>query len=472
MTKAIRFDQGTLRKPERTPQGFLRVDALAARVGVLQYRNPDGSVRRELRLPEDVFRADSLAAYEGASATDGHPTVLVDASNVRTLEAGTVTGAARRDGDWVVAPIVVKDNKLISKIEAGKTGVSVGYTIREDHTPGVHPVYGAYDLIQRDITPNHIACAVEVPRAGDAARIRMDEMGGMECSVELVVMTSAEDGHQHTLDPSDSAGCTSYALSEGATDSHKHEWIRTVDGAITIAENAGHSHTVDNSTIGTRTDSQIDRSGALPHLGHMDKDEQIRLLTQQVTETKAKLETASSDLKVRTDERDATMARAETAEGIAKDRQARLDAGSAAAEGEAVKEKQARIDELERELADMRKDFPVLVRERATLVQRAQAVLGDAIRCDSMDNRAIWEAGIHRFEPTTKIDKSTSDAYLKARFDSLYEGRVQSAASLKRAGSEMAIRKDDVTTVVADPFDPLTNGVGAWASPHATKKGA
>lgn len=470
MKTAIRFDQGSLRKPERTAQGFLKVDALVARVGVLEYRNKDGSIRRELRLPEDVFRADSLAAFEGVSITDGHPTVLVDANNVRTLESGTVTGTARRDGDWVVAPMVIKDPKLIAKIESGKTGVSAGYTIREDWTPGVHPVYGAYDLIQRDIGPNHIAGAVEVPRAGDGARVRMD--CGMDVAVEVVVMTTATDGHQHTLSPTESAGSTSHATAEGAEDSHRHEWIRKADGSIEIAENAGHTHAVDNSTIGTRTDSQIDRSRVVPQPGvNMKLEEQVKLLQTQLAEATARASTAEADLKTRTDERDTEKARAETAEGIVKEKQARLDAGSAAAEGEAVKEKQTRIDELERELSDMRKDFPVKVRARAQLVMRAQAVLGDNVRADAMDDRTILEEGVRRFEPTIKIDKSTSDAYLKARFDSLYESRAASASSLKRASADLAIRTDAVRE--PDPFDPLNNGVGQWASPHATaKKGA
>jgi hypothetical protein len=408
VTRAIRIDQGSLRKPERTPQGFLRVDAMVARVGVLEYRNPNGSIRRELRLPEEVRSPESLAGFEGISATDGHPTVLVDAGNARALESGTVTGAARMDGDWVIAPMVIKDPKLIAKIESGKTGVSAGYEIREDHTPGVHPVYGPYDLIQRDITPNHIACAVAVPRAGSGAHIRMD---GVDFLVE--------------------------------------ESRSSASGAAQIDQSVARHH-------GENT---------------MDKDEQIRLLTQQLAEAQSRAESAESNLKTRTDERDTAVARAETSDGLAKEKQARLDSGAAAAEGEAVKEKQTRIDELERELSDMRKDFPVRVRDRATLVARAQVVLGDSVRCDAMDDRAIWEAGIHRYEPTTKLDKSTSDAYLKARFDSLYEGRAQSAASLKRASSDLAIRKDAAEPAF-DPFDPMNNGVGPWAAPHATKKGA
>lgn len=400
MKTAIRFDQGSLRKPERTPQGFLRVDALVARVGVLEYRNRDGSIRRELRLPEDVFRADSLAAFEGVSVTDGHPTVLVDANNVRTLEAGTVTGSARRDGDWVVAPMVVKDPKLIAKIESGKTGVSAGYTIREDHTPGVHPVYGAYDLIQRDIGPNHIAGAVAVPRAGDPARIRMDG-----ADLELAM--------------------------------------------------------------------QIDRSDAVPQPGGvMDPKEQIALLQTQLGEANTRASSAEAELKTRTDERDALKGKVEGLEDTKTTLQARLDAGAAAAETEAVTTKQARIDELEQELATLRKELPVMVRDRATLVARGQAVLGADVRCDAMDDRAIYEAGIRRFEPTAKIEKDASDTYLKARFDSLYEGRATSAASLKRASADFGSARADAKPAEPDPFDPLTNGVGHFASPHAAKKGA
>jgi hypothetical protein len=380
---------------------------MVARVGVLEYRNPNGSIRRELRLPEDVTRHDSLAGFEGISATDGHPTVLIDADNARALEAGTVTGAARMDGDWVVAPIVIKDPKLIAKIEAGRTGVSAGYTIREDHSPGVHPVYGPYDLVQRDITPNHIACAVAVPRAGGGARIRMD---GVDISVE-------------------------------------------------------------ESTPAARNDGQIDQSGARHHVGSMDPKEQIALLQTQLAEATARASKVEAELKTRTDEHDTLKGRVESAESTVTVLRGQIDAGSAAVESEAISAKQTRIDELERELADMRKDEPGKVRARAVLVQRGHAVLGDSVRVDAMDDRAIWEAGIVRFEPTAKFDKSATDSYLKARFDSLYEQRAASAASLKRASSDLAIRKDAAEPAF-DPFDPLNNGVGPWAAPHATKKGA
>lgn len=204
----------------------------------------------------------------------------------------------------------------------------------------------------------------------------------------------------------------------------------------------------------------------------MKLEEQVALLQTQIGEATARASKAEAELKTRTDERDGFKAKLETAEGNLKQVQARLDAGSAAAEGEAVKEKQTRIDELTQELADIRKGFPQKVRERATLVNRAQAVLGDSVRVDAMDDRAILEEGIRRFEPTIKIEKTHSDVYLKERFDSLYDSRAASAASHKRISQETAVVRTDARQSDPDPFDPLNNGVGQWAAPHATKKGA
>lgn len=488
----MRFDQGSLRKPERTPQGFLKVDALVARCGVLEYRNPDGTIRRELRLPEDVFRADSLAAFEGISVTDGHPTVLVSADNVRTLEAGTVTGSARRDGDWVVAPIVVKDPKLIAKIESGKTGVSVGYTIREDNTPGVHLVYGPYDLIQRKIGPNHIAGAVPVPRAGDAARIRMD---GVEAAVEYradfgAKLTDVVSGHQHLLDPCGNrygmggdgqAGSTSWAVSEGSDVGHEHAWLNNGDGTITIAMAEGHTHAIlDENRYAAgapavRSDSQIDRLGGVGELGRMPKSieqlqEELRLLQVKLSEVTTRADAADGELKTRTDERDAAAGKLSTAQKLAEEVQARFDSGFAVAETEEVKKVQIRLDAANDKITSLEKSIPIQVRERVQLVTRAQAILGSEFRADSMDDKVILESGIRRFDPKADLAKE-SLVGLRARFDAFYDARTNSVASNAAAGAALVVRTDS-KPAEPDPFDPLNNGVGQFASPHAAKKGA
>ncbi len=66
------------------------------------------------------------------------------------------------------------------------------------------------------------------------------------------VLTSIEDGHQHTVCLDDPAHgwtdqlSTSYQTSEGAEQGHAHAWVYdATTGKVTIALDAGHSHTVE-----------------------------------------------------------------------------------------------------------------------------------------------------------------------------------------------------------------------------------
>lgn len=186
MELAYRLDRGGLRSPRKTPQGFLRVDGHATRVGVLEYVDASypGGVRRELRLPEDLFHFDSLASYEGAPVTDDHPPEMVTATNARTYQRGTSMTQGRRDGDHVAVDLQIVDENLIAKVGNGKVELSNGYQVKLDPTSGVHPLYGRYDCIQRDIRLNHIA-VVDVGRAGPTSRIRMDRAELVSCCAQV-----------------------------------------------------------------------------------------------------------------------------------------------------------------------------------------------------------------------------------------------------------------------------------------------
>lgn len=142
-----------------------------------RYLNEDGTQRLELRPEEEVFKPSSLAGYEGAPLTDGHPPedTPVTSENFRRLEVGTATGpGCRVDGDYVAVPLLWKDKNTIHKIEKlGKRQLSPGYEIDLDETPGVHPKYGRYDAVQRNIRINHVAL-VDRARGGDRLKIRMD----------------------------------------------------------------------------------------------------------------------------------------------------------------------------------------------------------------------------------------------------------------------------------------------------------
>ena len=175
MARVQRFDLGSLRKPVKTAQGFLRVDGYASRVGILEYRNHQtGGVRRELRLHEDVMSPASLAGFEGAPITEDHPSEMVSPGNAVQVQRGTVLSAAHQDGDHVAVSFIVTDAKLIKQMESGvKRQLSVGYNVDLDETPGEHPTYGRYDAIQRNIEVNHLA-VLSAGRAGPSASVRMD----------------------------------------------------------------------------------------------------------------------------------------------------------------------------------------------------------------------------------------------------------------------------------------------------------
>ena len=170
---AFRIDTGTLRPARKTADGRLRADAYLTRSGVFEYMNPDGSIRREYRPAEEVFRADSLASLSMVPVTDDHPPSMLSAENAREFAVGAVGEAVRKDGDLVAAPLVVYDAPTVSKMDGGKVQVSCGYECAIEETPGIAPGGERYDVIQRDITYNHVAI-VDAGRAGASVRVRMD----------------------------------------------------------------------------------------------------------------------------------------------------------------------------------------------------------------------------------------------------------------------------------------------------------
>lgn len=179
MAKVQRFDFASIgKKPTRTSQGFLRIDANLTRVGVLLYRNEDGSVRRELRHPDEVFNADSLASIAAAPVTDLHPSDgLVTPDNVGDHRRGHVSDMVTTDSGkrFITAPIYVEDRSLIDLVERGdRRELSPGYTCVLDETPG-NWNGERYDAIQRDIRYNHVALGPKGwGRSGSEVALKMD----------------------------------------------------------------------------------------------------------------------------------------------------------------------------------------------------------------------------------------------------------------------------------------------------------
>lgn len=174
MATVRRYDRGEVRGAKRTPQGYMRADAMLTRVGVFEYRQADGSVRRELRLPDEVFHPDSLSSFALAPLTLRHPPEPLTPENTKRFQVGTVGERVDEDEQqFVRSSVVVTDAEAIKSVESGATvELSCGYTADVEDSPGEWRGL-RYDGIQRNIRGNHVAL-VERGRAGPSCRLHLD----------------------------------------------------------------------------------------------------------------------------------------------------------------------------------------------------------------------------------------------------------------------------------------------------------
>lgn len=162
-------------KPRRTGDGYLVATAKAVRTGIQLYAGSevgvtDKAMVRVYRPPEEVFADASLQSFSHAPVTNDHPAEAVTKDNWKDLAVGEVSTAAKKDGEWVHLPLILKDAAAIKAVEDGKRELSAGYVCQLDWTPGTTPAGEAYDAIQRGIKINHLAL-VDRARAGSQARI-------------------------------------------------------------------------------------------------------------------------------------------------------------------------------------------------------------------------------------------------------------------------------------------------------------
>jgi len=174
--KAQRTDFLKLDGMETTAQGFLRFPVFMGRTGVQIYRKADGSIVKEFRPPEEVFREETMAGLRGIPVTNNHPSSDVTPENFKDLAVGYGSDQVDRiDGEGVSYQrgfVTIADAQAIRDIQDGKVEVSLGYDVAIDETPGDYNGL-VYDVIQRNITPNHLAL-VDKGRAGSEVRLRLD----------------------------------------------------------------------------------------------------------------------------------------------------------------------------------------------------------------------------------------------------------------------------------------------------------
>lgn len=184
--KCTVFDRAGYRITQReyTDEGFLKVPGRVARTGIQEYLarelGLDGDPMRVVRVyrpEEEVFNDASLSTYDGSTVTNDHPKELVTAKNYKSVSVGEVRGPGRRDGDFVVCDLIIKDQKTIDDINRGKCELSAGYTAEYIYGPGVTADGQDYEYTQSGIQINHNA-VVDRARAGANARFFDENPGG------------------------------------------------------------------------------------------------------------------------------------------------------------------------------------------------------------------------------------------------------------------------------------------------------
>lgn len=168
-------DAVTVSGTRRTADGYLVAEARSVRTGIQLYAGhevgkPEMPVVRVYRPADQVFAADSLQSFTHAPVTMDHPAEAVTADNWKQLAVGEVSTAAKKDGEWVHLPLILKDAAAIQAVESGKRELSAGYTCELVWGDGAAPDGQAFDAQQSNIKINHLAI-VDRARAGSKARI-------------------------------------------------------------------------------------------------------------------------------------------------------------------------------------------------------------------------------------------------------------------------------------------------------------
>jgi len=176
--KVKRFDAVELKgEIVRTPEGYLKGDAIVTRIGIFQYQQWDGSIRNELRHPNDVFKAASLKSLQMRPITLLHPDeLIVTAETAKSLSRGFTGEVIEIDSPYIITSLIITDKEAVDAVENGLRELSMGYFVTLLPEKGVFDGI-EYEFRQTEIDYNHLAI-VERARAGPNARLNLvDHLG-------------------------------------------------------------------------------------------------------------------------------------------------------------------------------------------------------------------------------------------------------------------------------------------------------
>lgn len=157
-----------------TPEGYLIAkNVKIGRTGYMEYLGSElpkdfnedlDKICKVYRSPDELFSDATMASFEGKSVTNTHPTANLDVNTTPMTERGHMQNI-RRDGDFLVGDLFIKDAGLISEVQNNlKREVSCGYDCSWSKIGD-----GKYE--QKDIVGNHVA-VVPNGRAGHKVAIQ------------------------------------------------------------------------------------------------------------------------------------------------------------------------------------------------------------------------------------------------------------------------------------------------------------
>jgi len=164
---------GPLESPERTEEGYLKIEGVVAVPGVLAYWR-DGEAVCELVPPSTLKDPDYLESLDGKSLCVEHPDGdRIGPDNVRLLEVGTIFNNHYRDGTGHCATFLVKHPDGIDAYENGCRELSPAYEVTLRDESGIFQG-DRYDVVQaKRRAGNHVAMTSQ-GRAGREASFHTD----------------------------------------------------------------------------------------------------------------------------------------------------------------------------------------------------------------------------------------------------------------------------------------------------------
>jgi hypothetical protein len=229
MRKVQRFDNGTISKSERTPEGYLIAPVRAARIGVLTYYDAYGKPFKEFVPADELFKADSMRTLAMKPLTaKKHPSVMLDSTNYKQYSVGMTGEEVKQDEKFLSTTAIIHDAEAIKMVDQGMQEVSCGYIAELELTSGDFEGEH-YDAIQRNRHYNHL-CIVDKGRAGREARLRLDSEFNLIKEENMVKIKIGDKEYEVAQEVADALGAVEKVKLDSASE------LKKVQDALEVAK--------------------------------------------------------------------------------------------------------------------------------------------------------------------------------------------------------------------------------------------